>query len=645
MSNTKLEIPEIIAGPIIRQVSAKNVTFWLVTAKDCQFKLRLSDAKSGGCIYDQNLEQAQVQSVQVGQHAFIQLINVTLPNECLPVGEKIFYDIRLSAADMVETSLTEFLPDIIYSGEKLPSFHVPHQLKNILHGSCRKPHHPGPDAFLQVDKLLSDSMDTPNNATAIKPDLLLLTGDQIYADDVAGPTLNAIQQVVELLGLYHEPLEGATITDSKELANHPYCYYHREELLPKIDINEAVKRKFFSAKRKPVFTSDNAKNHLIALNEVLAMYFLVWSPALWSCIKISDAHIETAHKLQFANEQKVVERFVKGLYKVQRAMAHLPVYMIFDDHDVTDDWNLTRGWEEVVYSHPFSKRIIGNALIGYLLCQAWGNKPDKMDELVNKTKLALSDMSQHQNALIDTLFTFEDWHYQLDTHPAILVLDTRTRRWRSESNANKPSGLMDWEALCELQQNMIGHQSVIMVSAAPVYGNKLIESIQKIFTFFGKALMVDAENWMAHRGTANVMLNIFRHFKTPPNFIILSGDVHYSFVYDIRLKFRKNSPQILQFTCSGIKNEFPKRLLSVLDRLNKWLFSARSPLNVLTKRRYMTISHRIPATSDQNNAQHTLHNASAIGLLTLDKSGHAKSCKLYCANGKQVEFLRKNKNS
>jgi hypothetical protein len=37
--------------------------------------------------------------------------------------------------------------------------------------------------------------------------------------------------------------------------------------------------------------------------------------------------------------------------------------MIFDDHDITDDWNLSAQWEETAYGHPFSKRIIGNALL------------------------------------------------------------------------------------------------------------------------------------------------------------------------------------------------------------------------------------------------------------------------------------------
>ncbi|BBI70472.2 hypothetical protein HAALTHF_04560n [Vreelandella aquamarina] len=95
------------------------------------------------------------------------------------------------------------------------------------------------------------------------------------------------------------------------------------------------------------------------------------------------------------------------------------------------------------------------------------------------------------------------------------MLDTRTRRWRSERSPNRPSGLMDWEALMEMQQALLGTKSAVIVSPAPMFGVKLIESIQKLFTLAGKPLVVDAENWMAHRGAANVLLHIWRHSKTP----------------------------------------------------------------------------------------------------------------------------------
>ncbi|NBC47392.1 MAG: hypothetical protein GVY22_05240, partial [Gammaproteobacteria bacterium] len=119
------------------------------------------------------------------------------------------------------------------------------------------------------------------------PSLLALTGDQIYADDVAGPMLWAIHQLIVQLGLPVEPLEGETrLADSDRLYAHPDSYYRRERLLPKHAHSESVLKLLFGGVEKPVFTTAHAHNHLITLGEVLAMYLLVWSPAVWGGISL-----------------------------------------------------------------------------------------------------------------------------------------------------------------------------------------------------------------------------------------------------------------------------------------------------------------------------------------------------------------------
>lgn len=149
------------------------------------------------------------------------------------------------------------------------------------------------------------------------------------------------------------------------------------------------------------------------------------------------------------------------------------------------------------------KRIIGNALIAYMLCQGWGNNPDAFGEVVEQTVALCGTAndryldSEPQDRLIDTLLSFQRWHYVLPSSPALVVLDTRTRRWRSENNLKQPSGLLDWEALSELQQELLDHPSAIIVSPAPIFGVKLIESVQRVFSWCGFPLLVDAENWMA----------------------------------------------------------------------------------------------------------------------------------------------------
>ncbi|KHT52078.1 isoleucyl-tRNA synthetase [Alteromonas macleodii] len=615
-------MPQVIAGPIVRKVTSTECHIWVVTSNADSPALNLSANEvvvSGNC---------QRETIRVGKYAFIHLLSFT-SSEPFEDTARIGYSLSFSD-DAQQASWENEQRGLLYDGQSFLCFHYTETPETILHGSCRKPHFHSDDALAQVDVLHKNAFKKENHF----PDLLLMTGDQIYADDVAGPMLKAIHSVIDRLGLYHEALEGAVVTNTNELATHEHGYYEREQLLPQIATNTVLSSIFFGAKKKPVFTSVNAQNHLIGSAEIIAMYLLVWSDTLWADINIDKDGIPPKYHAIFDKEHEALNGFVKQLPQVRRALAHIPTYMIFDDHDVTDDWNLTRGWEQEVYGNPLSKRMIGNALIGYLLCQGWGNAPKKVAPLIAKVQESMgeSGLNSHDE-IIDDLLDFDQWHYRLDTTPPIEVLDTRTQRWRSESNMNKPSGLMDWEALCDFQHSIIGKESVIVVSAAPIYGVKVIEAIQKVFTFFGKALTVDAENWMAHKGTANVILNIFRHYKTPPDFIILSGDVHYSFVYDVRLRFRRNSPHITQFTCSGLKNAFPDGLIKWLDRLNRVLYRSKSPLNLFTRRRNMSVKAREPSLGYGE-----LFNGCAIGVLKISQKNTDVQCKALLSNGKEVEF-------
>jgi len=615
-------LPQVIAGPIVRKVTSTECHIWVVTSNADSPTLNLSANEvvvSGNC---------QRETIRVGKYAFIHLLSFT-SSEPFEDTARIGYSLSFSD-DAQQASWENEQRGLLYDGQPSLCFHYTETPETILHGSCRKPHFHSDDALAQVDVLHKNAFKKQNDF----PDLLLMTGDQIYADDVAGPMLKAIHSVIDRLGLYHEALEGAVVTNTNELATHEHGYYEREQLLPQIATNTVLSSIFFGAKKKPVFTSVNAQNHLIGSSEIIAMYLLVWSDTLWADINIDKDGLPPKYHAIFDKEHEALNGFVKQLPQVRRALAHIPTYMIFDDHDVTDDWNLTRGWEQEVYGNPLSKRMIGNALIGYLLCQGWGNAPKKVAPLIAKVQESMgeSGLNSHDE-IIDDLLDFDQWHYRLDTTPPIEVLDTRTQRWRSESNMNKPSGLMDWEALCDFQHSIIGKESVIVVSAAPIYGVKVIEAIQKVFTFFGKALTVDAENWMAHKGTANVILNIFRHYKTPPDFIILSGDVHYSFVYDVRLRFRRNSPHITQFTCSGLKNAFPDGLIKWLDRLNRVLYRSKSPLNLFTRRRNMSVKAREPSLGYGE-----LFNGCAIGVLKISQKNTDVQCKALLSNGNEVEF-------
>jgi hypothetical protein len=652
-------LPLVLAGPILRRSTPQQLVLWLAVREPVRVRITIDPGAAPP--HDRVLTpgEAGCRCLPAGAHLHYLLIDLRF-DEPLPRDRWIGYRLGLQAlAEPVGRWLdsAEWAPDVCYPGKGTPGFVLPSRVGSLLHGSCRKPHHAGGDGLVEAERLLARCVEQGSlptgqaDAQAVAPDrlplwpsALVLTGDQVYADDVAGPMLHAIHQVVAMLGLPDEPLAGGDligVDSAHALYRHPAGFYRRETLLPRQKRNVALIEVLFGGVEKPVFTADNAHNHLITLGEVLAMYLLVWSPALWRLIDLDPPPgLDPASATVYQTERLAIEDFKAGLAAVRRVMAHLPTAMIFDDHDITDDWNLSREWEEVAYGHAFSRRVIGNALLGYLVNQAWGNAPDAFDDaLLDQVEASLNapGSAQHDD-LIDQLLRFDHWHYSWPTTPPLVVVDTRTHRWRSETAARKPSGLMDWEALTDLQQTLRNQPAVLLVSPTPIFGVKLIEAIQRIFTWFGHPLLVDAENWMAHPGAAHAILNVFRHPKTPQHFVVLSGDVHYSFVYDVELRGRERGPDIWQICSSAIRNEFPPRLLDVLDRANRWLYSPRSPLNWLTRRRHMRVIPRKPEGTPHGRR---LLNGRGIGLVELDEQGVPWRIRELLTDGRDVVFSRR----
>jgi hypothetical protein len=106
--------------------------------------------------------------------------------------------------------------------------------------------------------------------------------------------------------------------------------------------------------------------------------------------------------------------------------------------------------------------------------------------------------------------------------------------------------------------------------------------------------------------------------------------VHYSFVYEVLIRHRNAGPKIWQITSSGIKNEFPPRLLEWFDRLNRWLYSPRSPLNWLTRRRPMQVVPHIPEHAE---AGERLWNSAGIGQVFFNRQGQPEAIYQHNANG------------
>ncbi|MCV6546009.1 MAG: alkaline phosphatase family protein [Cohaesibacter sp.] len=648
-------LPLVLAGPIVRRVRVDHLAIWLAVREPAMVRLDVFVPAMERRSFELEPGGEGLLWLKAGEHLHYLMIDLALD---APLPQDAMIPYRVSLRPIAAAGLDQWqdhshwAPDLCYPGAELPFLRIACTISSVMHGSCRKPHSACGDGLVAADRRIAQSL-AEHADGAMLPELLVLSGDQVYVDDVAGPMLQAITELAHLLKLPDEELPGdesGVSVSGKDLRQAGGKLYKRDELLPEIDQDSSVFDVLFGGTRKPIFTSLHAKNHLLTLAEMLTMYLLVWSPACWALLSKPEAPSDIAGDIRAMYDGEVTElaSFVAGLSKVRRLLAHLPTAMIFDDHDVSDDWNLSLAWEEAAYGHPLSRRVIGNALIAYGINQGWGNRPEAIGRdlmPVFKDALEQTGTEAHDKA-IDRILSYQKWDFEWPTHPPLIALDTRTRRWRSERNSHYPSGLLDWEAATDLQARLRDKDAVLLVSAAPIFGVKLIEVVQKFFTLIGKSLMVDAEYWMAHPGTASAILSIFQHRNTPRHFVILSGDVHYSFVYDVQLRNdrrsrsgeRGHSPEIWQICSSGIKNKWPDKLLAFLDHSNRWAFSPRSPLNWLTRRRGMRIIPRKPVGTPHGRR---ILNASGIGLVELDDDGTPLRIAQLSADGKIYEFERR----
>jgi len=148
----------------------------------------------------------------------------------------------------------------------------------------------------------------------------------------------------------------------------------------------------------------------MSFGEWMAMYLFVWSDVLWPAwddvpsywdierlVEAKLAHVPEKERKKIIDgmrdirlstdpdQKDRVKRLYEALPWVRRVLANIPTYMIFDDHEVTDDWNLNRKFCEQVYSHgagdpndlPMGRALIQNGLVAYALCQHWGNTPEQ----------------------------------------------------------------------------------------------------------------------------------------------------------------------------------------------------------------------------------------------------------------------------
>lgn len=644
----------LLAGPVLRRVTLTSVSVWVATSQACAVTLDVysgaaalnrASGKQTGTVATPRVGTGHRTTVEVGGALHIAVVtapvagvlpdsicsyNVTLDvtgAAAYPPGWTDTWDLGglklLDAGD----AHNDFSGGLGYAEGILPSFAAPPATVEdlrLFHGSCFKLHGEGPSMMPGIDDILSDALPADATASKQRPHLLMLTGDQIYADDLATPLLPLLTSI------------GAKLLVAPET-------------IPVKDVGDVpVTQAAFPAGRRERLvlatagmTSDDSNNHMLGLGEWAAYYLLNWTgrmddsafteyDGLWPR-KLALLPSEAAQPgadpdaLIALNRQDPpgpVEALLTPLYepqawpvlddlqkdftaqrdkvskagddgdKVRRALANIPVLTICDDHEVTDDWFITGAWRARVLASSLGRAIVRNALVAYLMFQAWGNTPDAFatDGTPEAQLLALVPQLFAPGgsgaggtggslatlpdpavcAKIDHLLGLDDktgtgtaprvaFNYHLDVAGVrLVVLDTRTHR--EYGSPDGPPGLLTAAAL-DAQLPIALTDDVpllIVVSPAPVLGPRVMEEIlsptgSRAYDFWHSAIrdkdevrdrvlgidtrkpfgdfMLDVEQW----STSPVAFERFLNRVTRcPRVVLLAGDVHYaaSFVMD-----------------------------------------------------------------------------------------------------------------
>lgn len=605
-------LPLILAGPILRRTESHGVTVWvaLIAPREVTLKVYATDAQ-GSRIKTLLLENSRC-TVPVGQHLHIVAVTATPINDYqLEPGQIYAYDLSFGAQEqnLIQALNSPTLSSpvtVSYFEHQLPTFAMPpHDLNylRIAHGSCRKLHGGGKDALQMLDDLIEHNAKEPNS----RPHQLFFTGDQIYGDDVADPLLWVATDLGNTLLGWEENLPmHQTFTISNNDIKKP------SQIKP--GQRTEVARDYGGFTAMLIDTPHESKSHLFSLGEYFAIYLLSWSPILWPeyLPQGRDIHKNSKQAKSWDNEARILEKCIAQLWKVRRAIANVPTYMIFDDHDLSDDWYLNRAWCSGVLGKPLGRRVVQNGLLAYAVFQAWGNTPEQFQEgqpgskLLSAAQIWSASAGTNESALEDIakylglppitpqtgLPSFRideevlvldrdypdgtlplEWHYTLRSlKHEVIVLDTRT--WRGypqddESGISPPMLLCPTAFKQQLEKpleisdrlkeaNKSSIEITFVVLPTNLVSLRIIDIVQQWDLEKGNVFNSDVgDAWNFHEVALSRLLS--KLFKHRQQVVVLSGDIHYagavSLSYWLQNQKQKSQPQVLaQLTASAFKN-------------------------------------------------------------------------------------------
>ncbi len=463
-------MPQLLLGPLLRYVSHDAATIWVETDRPCTVGV---------------LDVTTPTFSVWGHHYALVILRD------LDAASVIPYTVTLDGEQRWPLPDTPYPPSVIRTlGGSGPT--------RVLFGSCRAagPHEApfdlGPDEDergIGVDALRAHGLRMLEQPVQDWPDLIMMLGDQVYADDPS-------------------PEVAAHIEDDRgDDANDDNDHDESDD------------------------DDDDAPTEVVAdFEEYTMLYREAWAPD--------------------------VERWM---------LSVLPSAMIFDDHDMIDDWNISASWVRDIRAEPWWEEHIVGGLVSYWIYQHLGNlSPDQIDDEGILSELLATDdaggvlrrwaLRSEEYTPVPGGYSFNYDRHLGDVH--LVVLDSRNGRVLDPGSRSMLDD-DEWAFVEAAARQPCRH--LVLATSLPMFVPGGLHGLQqwneavcggrwgRPMAWVGEKLRrgLDMEDWAAFDRSFRAMETLIIERATTPGtgaerapatITVLGGDIHFSYVTELRLR-------------------------------------------------------------------------------------------------------------
>ena len=256
-------------------------------------------------------------------------------------------------------------------------------------------------------------------------------------------------------------------------------------------------------------------------------------------------------------------------------LSTVPSTMIFDDHDVNDDWNISQSWVNEMRARPWWQPRITGAFMSYWLYQHLGNlsppelAEDELFHVLQEDEDAGPRLRKFAERC-DRESASSRWAYYRDFgRSRLLVMDSRAARVLTDGRRDMIDD-GEWEWIVEHCRGPFDH--LIIASTLPVFmapGLHYFEALSEAVcggAWGARAAwiaervrrLVDLEHWPAFQSSFQLLVDLLgdiaQQDDAPATIIVLGGDVHSAYVAEVDLAQHPTAGRIYQIVCSPFRN-------------------------------------------------------------------------------------------